>query len=70
MNQVSTSQHIQSFNDQKRSFNQESQYNCKNQKQLNITGDGGKSFEKDYPSKFVVTAQNVKKVNDYRMILS
>lgn len=67
MNQVSTCQHIQSFNDHKRSFNQEPQYNCKN---LNITGDGVKSFEKDYPSKFVVTAQNVEKVNDNRMILS
>ncbi|PKK63782.1 hypothetical protein RhiirC2_854799 [Rhizophagus irregularis] len=60
MNQVSTCQHIQSFNDHKRSFNQEPQYNCKN---LNITGDGVKSFEKDYPSKFVVTAQNVEKPN-------
>jgi hypothetical protein len=64
MDQIITCRHIQSFNDHKLSFNYESQYNCKNQEWPNIAGDGGKSF---VTSKFVVTAQNVKEVNDFRV---
>ncbi|GBC08142.1 hypothetical protein RclHR1_07920017 [Rhizophagus clarus] len=48
---------------QEKSDKNESSYmvrSFKNQERQNITGDGSKSFEKDYLSNFVVTAQNVK----------